>query len=88
MGKGAIIGRVYRDGEIVARQGERDNCMHVVQEGQVEVFLEKDGIELPLSVCGEGEVVGEMAIFDRAVHSATVRARGRPGSSRWTRRAS
>ena len=75
MGKGAL-GRVYRDGEIVVRQGERDNCMHVIQEGLVEVFLERDGKELPLSVCGEGEIVGEMAIFDRAAHCATVRARG------------
>jgi len=50
--------------------------MHVIQEGQVEVFVEKDGRELPLAVRGEGEVIGEMAIFDKAPHSATVRARG------------
>ena len=70
------IGRVYRDGEIVVRQGGQDDCMHVIQEGQVEVFLERDGHELPLAVRGEGEVIGEMAIFDLAPHSATVRARG------------
>lgn len=70
------IGRVYRDGEIVVRQGGRDDCMHVIQEGQVEVFLERDGQEWPLAVRGEGEVIGEMAIFDRSPHSATVRARG------------
>ena len=70
------LGRVYRDGEIVVRQGGRDDCMHVIQAGQVEVFLEQDGRELSLAVRGEGEVIGEMAIFDRVPHSATVRARG------------
>lgn len=74
MAKGAL-GRTYRDGEIVVRQGERANCMYIIQEGQVEVFVEKDGRELPLAVRGEGEVIGEMAIFGRAPHSATVRAK-------------
>jgi CRP-like cAMP-binding protein len=75
MGPGTL-GRIYRDGEIVVRQGGSDSCMHVVQEGQVDVFVEKDGHELLLAVRGKGEVIGEMAIFDRAPHSATVRAHG------------
>ena len=75
MRKGAL-GRVYRDGETVVRQGGKDDCMYVIQDGQVDVFLEKDGREVPLRVCGKGEIIGEMAIFDRAAHSATVRARG------------
>lgn len=75
MAKGGL-GRIYRDGEVVIRQGERDGYMHVVQEGEVEVFVEKDGRELPLAVRGKGEVLGEMAIFDHAPHSATVRAHG------------
>ena len=70
------LGRIYSDGEIVVRQGERDDCMHVIQEGQVEVFVEKGSREISLAVRGEGEIIGEMAIFDRAPHSATVRARG------------
>jgi CRP/FNR family transcriptional regulator len=75
MGRGAL-GRIYRGGEIVVRQGEHGDCMHVIQEGTVEVFVEKHGRELSLAVRGEGEVIGEMAIFNRTVHSATVRARG------------
>jgi voltage-gated potassium channel len=70
------LGRIYRDGEIVIRQGEKGEYMHVVQEGEVEVFVEKDGQELPLAVRGEGEILGDMAIFNHAPHSATVRARG------------
>jgi len=70
------LGRVYQDGEIVVRQGEIGDCMFVVQEGQVEVIVERDGRETSLVVRGPGEFFGEMAIFEREVRMATVRAVG------------
>ena len=50
--------------------------MYEIQEGQVEVIKEKDGKEIQLAVLGKGDFFGEMAIFDREVRSATVRAKG------------
>jgi CRP-like cAMP-binding protein len=70
------LGKVYEDGEIIVRQGEVGDCMYVIQEGQVEVIAEENGEEIHLAVRGEGEFFGEMAIFDRDVRSATVRALG------------
>lgn len=70
------LGKVYEDGEIIVRQGEVGDCMYVIQEGQVEVIAEEGGEEIHLAVRGEGEFFGEMAIFDRDVRSATVRAMG------------
>jgi CRP-like cAMP-binding protein len=70
------LGKVYKDGEIIVRQGEVGDCMYVIQEGQVEVIAEESGEEIRLAVRGEGEFFGEMAIFDRDVRSATVRAMG------------
>lgn len=70
------LGKVYKDGEIIVRQGEVGDCMYVIQEGQVEVIAEEDGEEIHLAVREEGEFFGEMAIFDRDVRSATVRAQG------------
>lgn len=75
MDKGAL-GRVYQDGEIIIRQGEVGNCMYVIQEGKVEVLIEKDGQEVQLAVQREGDFFGEMAIFERDVRSATIRALG------------
>lgn len=75
MTEGAL-GRLYEDGEVVVRQGEVGDCLFVVQEGQVEVVAELDGKETLLRELGAGEMVGEMAIFDRIVRSATVRAKG------------
>ena len=75
MTEGAL-GRVYQNGEVIIYQGEVGNCMYIVQEGQVEVFVEKEGQEIRLELLGEGEIVGEMAIFENEVRSATVRASG------------
>ena len=50
--------------------------MFVVQSGEVGVIAERDGIQTVLRVAREGEVMGEMAVFDREVRSATLRARG------------
>lgn len=70
------LGKVYEDGEIVIRAGEVGNCMYVIQEGKVEVFIQKDGKEVQLAVRDEGDFFGEMAIFERDVRSASVRALG------------
>ncbi len=65
---------IYRDGDVIIRQGEVGDCMYVLQSGQVEIVRAKDGVEVRLGVCGEGDFIGEMAIFQREVRSATVRA--------------
>jgi CRP-like cAMP-binding protein len=70
------LGKVYQDGEVIICQGDVGTCMYVIQEGQVEVVLEGDDQEVQIGVRGPGEFLGEMAIFDRDVRSATVRALG------------
>jgi len=70
------LGTTYGDGEIIARQGETGDCMYVIQEGRVAVILEENGVETVLRTAEVGEFIGEMAIFDREVRSATLRAVG------------
>jgi CRP/FNR family transcriptional regulator len=71
------LGKVYQDGEVIICEGDDGHCMFVIQEGEVEVLIDgEDGQEIRLGVRGEGEFFGEMAIFDRDVRSATVRALG------------
>jgi len=71
------IGKIYEDGDVIIRQGETGDCLYVVQEGEVEVYAEQDGNEVHLAVRKEGDLVGEMSVFEREVRSASVRARGR-----------
>jgi CRP-like cAMP-binding protein len=75
MGKGDL-GKTFSDGEVITRQGDVGDCMYVIQQGEVQVLIEKDGVETPLRVANEGEFMGEMAIFDREERSATLRALG------------
>jgi CRP-like cAMP-binding protein len=70
------LGRVYEDGDLIIRQGDVGDCMFVIQEGEVEVFVEQGGKEVRLAVRSEGDFVGEMAIFEREERSANVRALG------------
>lgn len=70
------LGKVYRDGEVVVRQGDIGDCMFVIQAGQLEVLREEGARELRLTVLSKGDIFGEMALFDGGVRSATVRALG------------
>ena len=70
------LGKVYRDGEEIVRQGETGDCMYVIQKGQAEAVQKKERREVRLAVLGEGDVFGEMALFERMPRSATVRALG------------
>ena len=71
------LGRVYEDGEILLRQGDVGDAMFVIQEGDVEVLVERDGRETVVGVAHAGDMLGEMAIFLHERRSATVRAKGR-----------
>ena len=70
------LGKIYRAGEVIVRQGDVGDCMYVIQSGKVEVVMEKDGKEIRLAELGEGDFFGEMALFEKDVRSATVRPLG------------
>jgi len=75
MAKGAL-GKVYDGGEIIVHQGEIGDCMYVIQDGEVEVVRIQNGDIVRLAVLENGDFFGEMAIFEKEVRSATVRALG------------
>jgi len=70
------LGEAFADGEMIIREGEVGNCMYVVQQGQVEVLVGSGNDEIQLNVLTPGAFFGEMAVFDKDVRSASVRALG------------
>jgi CRP-like cAMP-binding protein len=70
------LGRIFEDGQIILEQGDTGDCMYVVQAGLVEVIVSRDSNTRVMAVLGPGEFFGEMALFDRDVRMATVRALG------------
>lgn len=75
MDSGAL-GKLYKDGEVIVRQGDEGDCMYVIQSGSVEVVHQVDGADVPIARRGQGEFFGEMSIFEREVRMASVRAVG------------
>jgi len=70
------LGKEYHDGEIIIKQGDTENCMYVIQSGEVEVLGDNNGSQVRLAVRKTGEFFGEMALFSKEVRSATVKAMG------------
>ena len=72
-----LLGKVYTDGECIVTQGEVGQCMYVIQQGKVEVFVESENCEAVLATLKSGTVFGEMALFSKEPRSASVRAKGK-----------
>jgi CRP-like cAMP-binding protein len=70
----AGLGREYKAGEIIVQQGDAGSCMFVIQKGEVEALAESDGRQLRLRTMGRNEFFGEMALFEKEVRTATIRA--------------
>lgn len=70
------LGKIYEDGESIVRQGETNDDLYVILQGQVEVVLGQETRLRRLAVLGEGDFFGEMEIFDASARNATVRALG------------
>ncbi len=70
------LGRHYKDGEIIIKQGTVGDCVYVIQKGKVEVINENKGKDVKVAELGEKEFFGEMALFEKDVRSCTVRAIG------------
>ena len=70
----AGLGKEYKAGEVIFRQGDTGNCMFVIQDGEVEVIAEANGEEYLLRTMGPNDFFGEMALFEKETRTATVRA--------------
>jgi CRP/FNR family cyclic AMP-dependent transcriptional regulator len=70
------LGKIYNDGEAIIKQGLPGECFYVVQSGRLEVIQSSDNGEQHLAYLESGDSFGEMAIFEKEVRSATIRAIG------------
>ncbi len=71
------LGKLYADGEVIVRQGDTGDCMFTIQEGRLEVLADQPGGgQKQIGIMEQGAIFGEMAIFEKEVRSATVRALG------------
>ena len=76
MKTGDFLGRVYADGEVIFKEGDKGEGMYVVQSGKVRITRQTASGEVVLNTIGSGDILGEMAIFDKLPRSATASALG------------
>lgn len=69
------LGKIFQPGEVIFKEGEPGDCMFVIQEGKVEIFLERNGHEIPLKLCREGDFLGERALFNGGARSVSARSK-------------
>lgn len=69
-----MVERRFKRGELLIRQGEKENSLMVVVEGEIEVTIREDGKQHLLKHAGPGEIVGEMALLTDEPRSASVTA--------------
>jgi CRP-like cAMP-binding protein len=60
----------YKAGSVVAVEGADGNHMYVVMDGEVDISMNKR----MLATARPGEIVGEMALINSNIRSATVKA--------------
>jgi CRP-like cAMP-binding protein len=65
----------FAKGHTIMTQGEEGEEFYIIRKGLVEVSVSEVGGTAPRTVInlGVGQVVGEMALVDRGLRSATVR---------------
>jgi CRP-like cAMP-binding protein len=69
-----LMGREYSAGDVIYHQGDRGDCMFVIQGGRAEGIRREGAQEHSLGVLQDGDFFGELALFDEEVRTATVRA--------------
>ncbi len=68
------LGKDYHAGDFIVREGDIGDYMYVILSGQAEIMRSAEGTDIRLGVLGKGDIVGEMALFQRESRSVTVRA--------------
>lgn len=74
MSEQELESRDYKPGQVIFAQGEIGEEAFIIQSGKVEIAVGDGVAEMVVAVIGEGELVGEMALVDRAERMATARA--------------
>jgi EAL domain-containing protein (putative c-di-GMP-specific phosphodiesterase class I)/CRP-like cAMP-binding protein len=64
----------FSQGEVLIREGERGECAYIIESGNVEILVLRDGQMIQIGTRGPGSMIGEMAMIDDKPRTATVRA--------------
>lgn len=74
--KNGELGKIYSDGEVIFKEGEKGEMMYVIQSGKVTITKKGVSGDTPIATLKDGEIFGEMSLFDKLPRSAAAIASG------------
>jgi EAL domain-containing protein (putative c-di-GMP-specific phosphodiesterase class I) len=66
--------RHFKKGDVIVREGEKGDFAYMLESGNVEIVMEREGKPMRIGTRGAGSIIGEMALIDDRPRTATVRA--------------
>jgi small-conductance mechanosensitive channel/CRP-like cAMP-binding protein len=70
-----MISAPFVSGDTITRQGAVAHWLYLVVDGEVEIWIERDGVRSRVATLGAGSVVGEMGLMTGEPRRASVVAR-------------
>lgn len=66
---------VIKKDHMLFEEGDFPEAMYIVRSGQFSIFIKEGDVEKEVSLAGPGNLIGEMALFDKKLRSAGARAK-------------
>ena len=68
-----LLRRRFREGEAIFQQGDPGQMLYLVESGQVRIYVQdEEGQETSVTLCGPGDMFGELAVIDGLPRSASA----------------
>jgi len=67
--------RVYQDGDIIVREGDKGSEMYIIKSGSVKVTKKTHKGQITLTTLSHGDFFGEMALFEQAIRQRLLKIR-------------
>jgi len=62
----------FKQGDTIFHGGDKSDCAYIIEQGQIEIFVESSGAII--DILNEGELFGEMGVLDQSPRSTSARA--------------
>ena len=68
-----LLRRQFSEGEAIFQQGDPGQMLYLVESGQVRIYVQdEEGQETSVTLCGPGDMFGELAVIDGLPRSASA----------------
>lgn len=78
--------KTIADGEFLIEVGDEDSRLFTVEDGRLEIVVNRNGAEAVVATVGGGDVLGEVSFIDDSPRTTAVRAAEQTTVRSWDRK--